>query len=58
MKLIVNGKEEYIDDSKVPDNERGYRILEDLEDTKELEKVDESKLLEDTLVDLWGDNNG
>ena len=61
MKKIVLDKETiYIREDEVPVEERETIIsnFNDSENTIKLKPISDEKLLEDTLTDLFGDNNG
>ena len=58
-KLIVNGEEVYLEDEKLDEKETGVLIpYDDIEKDNDKEQVNEKDLLENTLTDIWGDNNG
>ena len=59
-KLIIDGKEVYINTDEVTPEETGIFVPREnkkLEDTMKLKPIDNEKLLEDTLTDIWGDKN-
>ena len=56
----LNGEKVYIDD-EVNVNETGVLPPEyksELEHTQELKVISDKELMEDTLTDIFGDNNG
>ena len=60
-KVKLNDSFIYIND-EVDEKEKGYVINDEkdnnLEDTLEFEPINEEDMLEDTLTDVFGDNDG
>ena len=57
-KVKYNDSFIYIDDAPLDENETGIFVNnDDLDKTKEIKTISKDELIDDTVVDLWGNSD-